>query len=442
MRISKSHLVDPNRNGAYGTFAVALSFFVFAYSTKFGQLSILAYYGVWFLLIFADYRRVLGNYTRYGWILAFPLLCFVSAFWSPAFGVSLRVAIQYLTHIICALAAMRTISTMTLMRGAIIGTVVVLIYSILFGTYQLDAMDGTFSFVGAFESKNQLGFYASLGVFFAYVAVMVMRPGPIWIAGAGVAGLLSAYCLLASQSATSVITTFAVVAGCIGMQAFMFFPPKSRRGIFAAAIVIGTATIIAALQFGAIDAVLGMFGKDTTLTGRTYLWQQGIEAAHEHPVLGLGYQGFWVIGSPWAEKLWADFAIAGKTGFHFHNTYIEITVENGLVGVSLMIMILLGSFIGHLRRLLMIARTPDSLVMFGIATLLMVRSFVEIDILFPYQIGSFLFYFVAGKLTLGSNYVFAKKPDRMAERLTPAAQQAGARGMMPVRRFPGAPQAR
>ena len=36
----------------------------------------------------------------------------------------------------------------------------------------------------------------------------------------------------------------------------------------------------------------------------------------------------------------------------------------------------------------------------GLACLLLVRSFVEIDILNPYQVGSFLFYFTAGKLAL------------------------------------------
>ena len=35
-----------------------------------------------------------------------------------------------------------------------------------------------------------------------------------------------------------------------------------------------------------------------------------------------------------------------------------------------------------------------------ICALFVVRSFVEIDIIFPFQIGSFLLYFAAGKLCL------------------------------------------
>src|SRR3546814_13785133 len=84
MRIAKSALVDPRHNEIYAVAAVALSFFVFAYSTRFGQVSIIAYYGVWLPLVFVDSRRVLGTYTRYGWIFASAFFCFLSSFWSEA----------------------------------------------------------------------------------------------------------------------------------------------------------------------------------------------------------------------------------------------------------------------------------------------------------------------------------------------------------------------
>ncbi len=400
MKIAKSALIDPARNEIYGIAAVALSFFVFAYSSRFGQISILAYYGAWFLLVLVDYRRALGNYLKYMWIFSFALFCFISAFWSPAFGTSLRTAIQYLTHVVCALIAMRAISAKTLTRGAIAGVTVVLMYSLLFGTYLYDAIDGTFSFVGAFSSKNQLGFYASLGVFFCYAAVMIFRERGIWFIAAGGVSLLSAYSLLASQSATSVITTVGIVAACVGMQGFMIFSPRHRRMFFGAAVVLAIGAVVGALQVGAMDAVLGVFGKDSTLTGRTYLWQQGIAAAGEYPVLGIGYQGYWVPGFAEAERLWQEFFITGRSGFHFHNTYIETMVETGAIGTLLLVATLLTVLGGHLKRILTIGNTPQSLLFFGIGSLLLIRSFVEIDIMNPYHVGSFLFYFAAGKLAL------------------------------------------
>ncbi len=400
MKIAKSTFIDTRRNQLYAVMAVAISFFVFAYSSRFGQISILAYYGVWFLPVLVDYRRALGSYGKYLWIFSFALFCFVSAFWSPAFGVSLRTAIQYLTHVVCALIAMRIVSADNLCKGAMIGVGLVLIYSILFGNYLFDSMDGTFGFVGAFSSKNQLGFFASLGIFFCYASLLVFRLRGLWLPVIGVVALLAAYCLSASQSATSVITTIGIVALCIGMQSFMVFSPKHRRMFFAAAVVMGVGAVAGALQFGAMDAILGVFGKDSTLTGRTYLWQQGIAIAQQSPYFGIGYQGFWVPGFADAERLWDDFGITGKSGFHFHNTYIETTVETGIAGVLLLIFVLLTMLTGHLKRLLTYNSAPDSLLLFGISALLLIRSFVEIDIINPYQVGSFLFYFTAGRLAI------------------------------------------
>ena len=127
MRIAKSSLISPDRNGAYGTVAIALSFFVFAYSSRFGQASILLYYGLWLPLVLVDYRRVLGNYGRRLWILGLAVFACLSVFWSAAPSMTARTGIQYLSHVVCALIAMRLIDIRTLTRGAIAGIGIVLV---------------------------------------------------------------------------------------------------------------------------------------------------------------------------------------------------------------------------------------------------------------------------------------------------------------------------
>ncbi|CAN7671331.1 O-antigen ligase family protein [Rhizobium rhizogenes] len=400
MRIRKSTFIHPGSNATYGMVAIALSFFAFAYSARFGQVSILVYYAMWFPLVLIDYRRALGNYSKQLWIFAFGIFTCLSIFWSVVPSVTARASIQYMTHIICALIAVRTLDIRTLIRGAIAGTSIVLLYSVLFGFYALDAIDGTYSFVGAFDSKNQLGFYASLGIYFAFAAVFILGERRIWLVGAGVVGLLAAYCLLASQSATSVLVTGLVVMLCIGMRVILFLSPRQRKKLFATAAISGIVLAVAGVYLGAVDLVLGAFGKDSTLTGRTYLWQQGIAAAALHPFFGIGYQAYWVQGFSEPERLWEEFYITSRAGFHFHNTFIETTVETGLIGVFLLVSILLTAVIGHLKRFLNDLRNDESYVLFGLATLLLIRAFVEIDILNPYQVGSFLLYFIAGKLTM------------------------------------------
>lgn len=401
MRIAKTRLIGPDGNEAYAAMAVALSFFVFAYSFRFGQASILVYYALWLPLVAVDYRRVLGNYARYLWLFAFALFACLSVFWSQAPGVTARAGIQYLSHVICALIAMRVVETRTLIRGGLIGTGLVLAYSLVFGVYHLDPLDGTYSFVGAFASKNQLGFYASLAVLFAFAALFLGVERGLWKVVAGGSILIALYCLKASQSATSVLTTVAVVGLCVALRALEMLAPAHRKMLFLALAVLTVLSVIAGAYGGGYEMVLGAFGKDATLTGRTFLWQQGIEAAKDAPFAGIGYQAFWVQGFAEAERLWAAFFIATRTGFHFHNTFIAASVETGLIGCLLLSMVLVATLWGHLRRLLSVARDRDALVLFIIAALLAVRTFVEIDILNPYHVGSFLLYFAAGKLTDG-----------------------------------------
>lgn len=400
MKIAKSSLISPDRNGAYGTVAIALSFFIFAYSSRFGQASILLYYGLWLPLVLVDYRRVLGNYGRRFWILGFAVFACLSVFWSAAPAMTARTGIQYLSHVVCALIAMRLIDIRTLTRGAIAGTGIVLVYSLLFGVYHLDPLDGTYSFVGAFASKNQLGFYASLGIYFAFIAPVALGERRLWLFASAAVGLLAAYSLLASQSATSVLTTAVIIGLWLGMRVVGLLSPGHRKGLFLAAVICGALVAVAGIYGGGVDLVLGLFGKDSTLTGRTYLWQQGIEAAMASPLVGVGYQAYWVQGFSEAERLWEEFYIATRSGFHFHNTYIEAIVETGAIGLVLLSGILLTTVLGHVKRLLTEDDDTQSSVLFGIAMLLLVRSFVEIDIMNPYHVGSFLLYFAAGKLTL------------------------------------------
>jgi exopolysaccharide production protein ExoQ len=400
MKIAKASLVTPGENRVYGVFALMVSYFVFAYSGRFGQVSILLYYAVWLPLVLVDYRRVLGNYGKYIWIFAFAVFACLSIFWSAAPGTTARAGIQYLSHVICALIAMRMLDIRTLTLGSVAGAGLVLVYSLLFGVYHFDPLDGTVSFVGAFASKNQLGFYASLAVFFSFAAVVILGQRGLWLIACGVVGLLAAYCLHASQSATSVLTTAAVLGLVIGMRVFSLLPPKSRKLLFIAAAVFGVITVIGAVYGGAIDSVLGVFGKDSTLTGRTYLWQQGIKAAMESPVIGVGYQAYWVQGFSEPERLWEEFFIGSRSGFHFHNTFIETMVETGAIGLVLLTGLLLAGLFGHLKRVLSENESSEPLVLFGVSALLFVRAFAEIDVIFPYQIGSFLLYVAAGKLTM------------------------------------------
>lgn len=425
MKIAKRRFINPDRNFWYGIVAVAISVFVFAYSIRFGQVSILAYYALWLPLVLLDYRHVLGNYAKFYWIVAFVLFACLSLFWSAAPGVTARASVQYMSHIVCALIAARTVNIRTLTLGALVGIFAVLLYSLAFGEFQYDAFDDSFSFTGAFSSKNQLGFYASLGIYFAFVDILVFRERGLWrIATLIIAGL-SAYMLVLSQSATSVIATAATLAAMICFGAILRFAPNTRKGILLIGAVVAIVGAFAALNMGAMDIILGAFGKDSTLTGRTYLWSEGLAAARESPLVGIGYQAYWVQGFPEAERLWEEFFITTRSGFHFHNTYIEVMVELGLVGLVLISLVMLATLAGHLNRILNDGNNLASRVMLGVGIMLLIRSFSEVDVITPYTIGAFLLYYSAGLLASSqAAWAPAAHANRPKKRRRPAEWQS------------------
>ena len=75
-------------------------------------------------------------------------------------------------------------------------------------------------------------------------------------------------------------------------------------------------------------------------------------------------------------------------------------MELGAVGFALICVLIGGVLFAHLGRLLSRAVDQAAYVLFGLAVLLLIRSFVEVDILYPYTIGSFLIYYAAGELTV------------------------------------------
>ena len=425
MKIPKSILIDPDRNETYGAFAVAVSMVAFAYSPNFGQVLILAYYAVWLPLLFVDYRRFTWKLSS-AWlpILIASYVCF-SVFWSQAAGISARAAVQYASHIVCAYVAARTVSVRTLVVGSLIGIFVVLLYSLKVGDYALDTIDGTVNFVGAFGSKNQIGFFSSLGIFLSLVFLMFYRRNWLSFFWTAPIILMSAYMLAIAHSATSVASLPAVLGIVILLTMTKVLSLRYRRVLFivgAGALVTG---VVAALNLGLLDVVLGLFGKDSTLTGRTYLWEQGWEAAQQHPLLGYGYAAYWVQGFADPERLWAEFYISTRSGFHFHNTYVETLVEIGFIGVTLLALVILRSFYGHVSKVVFGDWNADSVVLAGAIGLMLIRSFFEVEMLGPYFMASFIVYY--GLFTLSPMPVARRR--RIA---IPAQDEKPAAGQMPA----------
>lgn len=395
MLLQTATLADPRQNGLYATLALALSLCVFAYSTLFGKLSILAFYALWAPLLLLPLRSLWRDLHRPAVILALPVLALVSILWSDRPDVTLRGAVQYGSTVLLGLVAARTLSMQSFARGLWIGGLVVLLYSHAAGEYAYDVVDGSYAFAGAFSSKNQLGLFASLTLIGAVGSLMMEERPLLWLLPALSVAAFALWTVFLTESATAIITLVLALAVMVAVAGLLRFDARFRVGAVTLLVVVVALSIGFALQAGALDAVLGVFGKDSTLTGRTYLWSRGIEIGRNAAPLGLGYNAFWVEGRSVAEELWLEFYIASFSGFHFHNTLIE-----GYVGLGPAGMVLLASWIIGLPALaawVLLSgeavtrdRRGAGAIFAAMSVLFAIRSFVEIDFFSPYVAGSFL----------------------------------------------------
>ncbi len=333
MVIDSGRIVDPDRNAWYVAAAIAISLFVFAYSTLFGQISILAFYAVWFAPAMIAPRILLSRPWPVLVLLLVPVIFTMSTFWSDVPSATLRAGIQYGTTIFCGLVAARITSISNLALGGTIGGLLVLLYSAANGGYSYDYIDGSYAFNGAFASKNQLGYFATLALIFGISMIWVFRSRAALVPLALATSALAAVMLVMSDSATSLLAAFAAFATILMARGLVALARGLRRAAIALMVSTLLAAGLAATRLGAFDAVLGAFGKDSTLTGRTYLWSKALEIGGQHPWVGIGYGAFWTQGRPAAEELWEEFYITARTGFHFHNLLMETYVGMGALGL-------------------------------------------------------------------------------------------------------------
>ena len=398
MNMRQATIVDPNQNTAYTVPAIALSMVVFAYSVNFGPLSILAFYACWLLPFVIAPRVLIGRFGPVLLLLTVPFFVALSLLWSDVPATTLRSAIQYGITFFAGLVAARITSMANLALGGTIGGLLVLLYSAVNGGYSYDYIDGDFAFNGAFSSKNQLGYFATLSILFSLSLVWIfqsqraLQPLAFLTAGAGL------IMLWMSDSATSLLSAFAAFAAILFMGVVLMLAPWLRRAAVFLVLMGSVAMGFASYRLGAFDAVLAAFGKDSSLTGRTYLWSEALEFGAQQPVLGLGYNAFWNHGRPAAELLWEEFFITARTGFHFHNLLIETYVGTGLIGLALVGGLCLLLFVMPLSAALGRGRAGSLILLSGLAILFLVRSAAEVDFITPHTAGTFLVAFVLLRL--------------------------------------------
>jgi len=137
--------------------------------------------------------------------------------------------------------------------------------------------------------------------------------------------------LLLSQSKTS------LVALVLGVGALGLVSLAQRGGALAVITVYCAVMGAAGLGFAiwqAPEVLLGLLGKDATLTGRTEIWAAVMTAIHKRPLLGYGYAAVWGETDPWGGPLAQIVRDAKFKPDHAHNSWLEQWLGMGLLGLT------------------------------------------------------------------------------------------------------------
>jgi exopolysaccharide production protein ExoQ len=307
------------------------------------------------------------------------------------------------------------------------------IASLAFGRYGLDGMTGETVFLGIFASKNTMALFMSFLAIFAAAALADRGQPPLLRLLAVLSFALSLPLLLLAHSVGALLTTAGSAVVLVSIAVFSRLRSRERLltllGVAALVLPIVTVVVVLALN-GTLNEdissfVTGVLGKDATLTGRTVLWQIALAEIAKRPVFGTGYYGFWLQGNLLAEAIWRYFAIDSRSGFEFHDTFLEVAVELGWVGVAALLVTLVLAA-GRSVRLALADQTWATAALVAVIFCLVTRTFGEVDAPYPFAAGTFLLFVVAA---YGADYAHMVRRTKrkvalpsVAWRLLPAAQ--------------------
>ncbi len=179
---------------------------------------------------------------------------------------------------------------------------------------------------GPWVEKNYLGSSMTRALV-VMMCAFVMRPdrGWFWVP----MGLLCFVLVLLSTSKT------ALLASLLAIGLFIFLRLYRRYPVLRLILVYGLFFIVVlfvALLAMFPDEMLGLIGKDATLTGRTDIWDALIRSIKEKPWFGFGYGVYWLdqLGPSYYVRLSLQWGVPTA-----HNGWIETWLSVGAVGVAL-----------------------------------------------------------------------------------------------------------
>lgn len=343
-----------------------------------------------FLSLFVTYRDVTFPVAlKCALLLVIPVLGTFSAGWSPEPVAAFRGGAMMVLHFFIMVTVASRLTRQEIVRAVFFAGVI----AIAFAAPLINTFDkgGPYGSKNIFAIRMLICVLASLAVAFEAKEHILLRLFALPVL------VVALVFTLAADSATALV--FAVAGILVMTGLWMFWQPVTRvrhlRSVvllfFVALVAIGVFAFLAVPNNRIIDEFLGALGKDTTLTNRTIIWEAGIRAAHEKPWFGLGFDGFWRDSTGAAQTLNELDSKPFGTKLSFHNSYIEVWVALGYVGLTSFIVAISWSYLTTIIGWFKSQGMASSFFL-TISTIILTSTFTESYMLGTFDTLVFLFY--------------------------------------------------
>jgi O-antigen ligase len=332
------------------------------------------------MVLFAP-RGLLRNVYFSATTVLFLAWWVASVSWAPAPGQWLSITIAQLPWV-----GLLIVVGSTLPKDRIVAALLAAIYTMLVWTFVTTALhpgETTVLLNGATGEVVNVGWRGPFGhknmlasFMIAAMLVVLTHEKRLGVRRFAVAAMVALVVLSRSGTgAGSLIAVTAVYLLCRHLAR------ASGRKLGVAMVLTGLSgvvTLVGVVTF--LPAIVSLYGKDLTFTGRTQIWQASLDAIERKPWTGYGWGGVWI--DPTKEPTFTMIRRLGFIVFHAHNGAIELMLELGVIGLALFLAMFVAAVREGFRLLHRDIETAQLLL--GFCTLVLVASISEVLVVGPW----------------------------------------------------------
>ena len=235
--------------------------------------------------------------------------------------------LHFIWTVFCTLSVISALSVFLALAMPDIGIIYDTSWS---GLHSEFSLNGRWS--GITDHPNTLGSYAAIGLLTGVYLLVEGRKAPqrawspftvLMVLGALAANVVA---LLGSDSKTSLSSTvFAILFYFCARNALGWFHPRRLKDLainFNVGVIAIFALVVAVKQLEIDKLLFESLGRDSQLTGRTWLWALGWDAISEKPLTGWSFDYFTTLKDSYGAFEYNQF----------HNIVIDLLAKGGIIG--------------------------------------------------------------------------------------------------------------